>query len=377
MRILLHIGSPKTGTTALQACMTENHALLANQGVLYPRVSSHPITHHFLSFLLRERTGLPRLFRQLYRDHPDWLARDFARDWNEVKAQVQKYVPHTLVLSSESLYVATDVERGPAFRDLLRSLSPDISLVAYIRRPSEYYLSLIQQSLKSSSRFTAPGPINIRQRIEFFETLFEQPVVIIPYDRAHLHQSDITADFLHRFLPKVALPSNVVGVGVNETLSAESMALMQAYRRVNHPDDDYEIFSGSVRFRMMLQKVEREAGLYRRPKLHAEIANFVDHSTIDLHWLRDTRGIIFPGIDYDRVGAVEGGDICGYAQVAEICEVDENRKAEILMRTVKAGFTLQSRLPLGLERWLKRRAGNTRLRAIRAALHAIKRRLPV
>lgn len=379
MRILLHLGSPKTGTTALQARMTGCFSELTRQGVLYPRVSSHPISHHFLSFMLREKTGLPRLFRQLYRDHPAWLARDFARDWNQVKAQVRKHAPHTLVLSSESLYVATDVERGPAFRDMLRSLSPEISLVAYIRRPSQYYLSRIQQDLKSSSTFAPPGPINFRQRIEFFETLFGQPAALVAYNRENLHQGDITADFIHRFLPDTILSAPDKGSGVNETLSAESMSLLQEYRRINHPVDDYEIFPGSIRFRMALQNTEREEGLYIRPVLHPGVTDYIDHATIDLIWLRDTRGFVFSGIDYDRLGrsGVEWPSFQSCKRVADVCEVDEDRKAEILMRTIKAGFTLSNRIPPGLERWLKRRAGNRGLHAIRAALHAVKRRLPI
>lgn len=378
MRIILHIGTPKTGTTALQARMTQCAELLARQGVLYPRVSSHPITHHFLSFLMRERTGLPRLFRALYRDHPDWLARDYERNWNEVKAQIRKLAPHTLVLSSESLYVATDRERAGDFRDLLSGLGTEISVVAYIRRPSQYYLSRIQQDLKSSSTFPAPAAINFRERINFFETLFGQPVELFPYDRTKLYKGDITEDFMHRFFPDIVLPPvGAEETGVNETLSAESMALLQEYRRVNHPGNDYEIFPGNIRFRMLLQKTERDFDLYARPKLHAGIADFIDQATTDLLWLRDTHGIVFQGIDYGRVRAVEENPYRNCTQVAEVCEVDEARKAEILMRTVKAGMTLRSRIPPRLERWLKRRAGNPKLRAIRAALHAVKRRLPI
>lgn len=376
MRILLHLGSPKTGTTALQARMTACSAQLARQGVLYPRVSSHPITHHFLSFMLRERTGLPRLFRPLYRDHPDWLAQDFARDWNEVRAQVRKHAPRTLVLSSESLYVATDVERGPAFRDLLRSLSPDISLIAYIRRPSEYYLSRIQQDLKSSSTFVPPAPINFRQRIEFFETLFGQQAELVAYDRANLHQGDITADFVHRFLPGTSLRAPEKNPGVNETLSAESMSLLQEYRQVNHPREDYEIFPGSIHFRMALHKTERETGLFVRPRLHPDVADYIDHATVDLLWLRDTRDIVFPGIDYGRLQQCTGErpDFRSCKRVADVCELDEQRRTSILMRTIQTGFTRSSRVPPRLRNWLKRRAGDPKLQAIRAMLHAVKSR---
>lgn len=295
-----------------------------------------------------------------------------------MRRQIRVSSSHSLVLSSEILFFATDLERRREFRDRLFQLGHDISIVAYIRQPSAYYLSSIQQQLKSSSTFQAPSAFGFRERIAFFETIFERQVETIPYDRTSLLNGDIADDFIQRYFPSVVLPElEPEHTGVNESVSAESMALLQEYRGINHPDADYEIFREGQRFRMLLQQIESHYGLHARPRLREGIASFIDQATVDLLWLRDTRGIIFQGINYDNIGAITDNPYRNCQMVSDICEVDDRRKQEILMRAIKEGMTSRGRMPARLEQWLRRRTGNRNLRAIRNALYAVKRRLPI
>ena len=40
--LLLHVGTPKTGTTSLQFALHKSHDLLLRCGILYPDVELHP-----------------------------------------------------------------------------------------------------------------------------------------------------------------------------------------------------------------------------------------------------------------------------------------------------------------------------------------------
>jgi hypothetical protein len=376
MRIVLHIGSSKTGTTALQASLTRNTRYLRQNGVLYPAVRSHPISHHFMTMRLLERTGMGRTFRPLYKDRPDLLAKDYEANWRDVRGQVRKYRPHTLVLSSEILFRASDVERAKEFRDLLRRFSDDISIVAYLRQPSAFYLSGVQQALKSSSTFQPPAGINFRTNIEFYEALFGCRVNVAAFDRATLANGDIVSDFVQRYLPTVdAGKMSPELTQTNETLSAETMSILQDYRRVNHPDSDYMLSIDTARFRMRLQEIEHRFGFRQRPSLREGIGRFIDHASVDLLWLQESRGIVFPNIEYDRIGPVTDNPYQHCRKVADICEVDEARRQEIMMRVIREIVTPPRRMPANLELWLKRRSGSRTLRSIRDAVRAIKTRM--
>jgi len=376
MRIVLHIGSSKTGTTALQTSLTQQAGFLARQGILYPAVRSRPINHHFLAMHLRERTGLPRVFRSIYKNRPDLLSRDFEANWNDVRRQIRKYKPHTLVLSSECLFNASDLERGAEFRDQLRQFSDDISIVAYIRQPSAMYLSGLQQTLKSYGGFHPPAAANFRQGIEFYETLFNCQANVAAYDRTTLANGDIVTDFVQRHLPTIDVRQlKFDPLQLNETLSAEIMSILQDYRRVNHPDADSVPSIEHRHFRMQLQALEHRFGLHRRPSMHEGIGHFIDHASVDLLWLRETRGISFRGIEYDAIRPAADNPYRNCSRVADICEVDEDRKQEILMRLMKKAVTPSIRMPAYIDSWLRRRLGNRTLRSIHAAMRAIKTRV--
>lgn len=49
-QIHLHIGTHKTGTTALQQTLAENREQLVQQGFLYPQAGWHQFAQHFLAF---------------------------------------------------------------------------------------------------------------------------------------------------------------------------------------------------------------------------------------------------------------------------------------------------------------------------------------
>ena len=141
--LLLHVGTHKTGTTAIQAYMSQCRVELAAQGILYPslrpglwneREAHHKVAQAVLRSSLIDRVRLRRYRR--------WI--DQAQAWARLT-----------VLSAEPIYRHTvgDVTPGDmsawftAHRNYLRRLAAwlagfDVRSVVYFRQPEDLAISM-------------------------------------------------------------------------------------------------------------------------------------------------------------------------------------------------------------------------------------------
>jgi hypothetical protein len=131
LKIFLHIGEPKTGTTFLQQVMWRNRAQLAARGVVLP--GHHPQDHFRASQDLR---GIAQ------------LASDPAGSWSgewEVLARQAQQAPRAAVISHE-LFCAADA--GQADR-AVRSLQPaEVHIVLTVRDIATLLPAEWQESVK-------------------------------------------------------------------------------------------------------------------------------------------------------------------------------------------------------------------------------------
>lgn len=63
MKLILHLGMPKTGSTSIQTFMAQNRDNLLALGVLYPKVNISTNNHNFISIFLNEHENIPRRYR--------------------------------------------------------------------------------------------------------------------------------------------------------------------------------------------------------------------------------------------------------------------------------------------------------------------------
>ena len=102
MRVSLHIGAPKTGTTYLQRVLTANREQLAANGVLYPSVGGD--AHHRAAWGLRPDGG-QRIDGSEFRDH-----------WDQLVEQVGSWPGPAAVISSE-MFVFFGAARAATVRN--------------------------------------------------------------------------------------------------------------------------------------------------------------------------------------------------------------------------------------------------------------------
>jgi hypothetical protein len=307
MRTILHIGMPKTGSTVLQDCLGASRDRLAAHGALYPtNPPGCPFNNHrMLIFGFMARRDLPRHVLK----YPDYARGDlgarYAEFLDHVRAEVAAARPACAILSSETLFRRLGPDAGRRLAAAVAGLGGDEPPVVavYLRRPSDYYLSALQQRLKSAHAVVPPRVQSPVAVLESYASAFGaaalRPRV---YDRALFADGDVVADFLAAHLPERGIAPSALTrpAGANETVSAEAMDLMRRYRLAFHRRAEDVWTPDSAQLLRALRRIDAGVGA-PRPRLREEIAEAIDYARPDPLRLRDAFGLVFPGLDYRRL----------------------------------------------------------------------------
>lgn len=137
---IVHIGAPKTGSTAIQSFLCGNRERLAAHGLLYPDVSLRGYGHHDLAFLLGG-------------GYPDWAKpqdRPLAELATGLRDAVRSSDATRVLLSSENFYLYPE---PAALRHLLHTAGlaaeDRVSILCYLRRQDEAHVSWYNQTVKA------------------------------------------------------------------------------------------------------------------------------------------------------------------------------------------------------------------------------------
>ncbi|WP_436644450.1 hypothetical protein [Microbaculum sp. FT89] len=138
-KLFIHIGAPKTGSTALQRFATASQGRLRELGLLYPQAACRGFGHHDIAFLLDG--GYP-VWAKPQDESLDVLAKHLATECADFAGDV--------LLSSEDFYLF------PRPAELRRFLSDhgldrdrDIRIIVYLRRQDELLVSWYNQMVKA------------------------------------------------------------------------------------------------------------------------------------------------------------------------------------------------------------------------------------
>lgn len=296
MRLVLHIGMEKTGTTSLQRTLRDERNYLKEAGILYPTSKHPPFDHQWLMCLLLEPDDLPREFRTIRSLDHDAVRGFGARFWDELQNQVTESRPQTVVLSYESFFL---LKREPLerLRDLLASSFSDIEVIAYIRHPSTLWLSKAQQAVKGSEIITPPGLYrsNLRAHLTRHIDVFDGRVIARAFDPETLHHGNVVRDFLSSYIPGGDdLAQSMTIASENESMSGEAMCVLQAFYRQFWPNQAGVFAIEGRELLAVLQMLRRDLH-QQSPKLRPGVeAKIAENHEQDLKWLHERFGIAFP-----------------------------------------------------------------------------------
>ncbi len=131
--LYIHIGRPKTGSTALQAFLHSNREALARQGVCYPETGRYQRASHKLSLVY-----LPKL--------PDSkVVKGVSADklYSDLATEILNSGLGTAVISSEHFWLT-----NPKALPLILREQFDVHVVAFVRRQDDVLVSSFIQEVK-------------------------------------------------------------------------------------------------------------------------------------------------------------------------------------------------------------------------------------
>lgn len=194
----LHIGTPKTGSTALQIFLESNPIALGKYGALYPSRTLRGHGHHDIAF-------------HIAGGYPAWASpaacslKETAQAFRD-EVQAQKEGLHQkIIFSSENFYLLCDPQAVAEFLYTAGIPAKDLTIVVYIRRQDEIQVSWYNQRIKaqgfsgslSESIAEYSSQWHYEQQLDRWEKAFPDAKLIVrPYQRADIPDLDIRKDFL-------------------------------------------------------------------------------------------------------------------------------------------------------------------------------------
>ena len=325
MKIICHMGLPKTGTTSLQHALHASRDRLREQGVYYPDGGVARENHKLLTALYKPDEGITPGIKYLFDGDEARMRLSSTKLWESIKSEVERKKPELLILSSEFFFIFTNREEFQSFYALLSQLSDDITPVLYVREAAALYGSICQQCVKNGRPLEPLDGTQIQNGVASIEAAFGTQVVLCNADRDRLLQGDILTDFLSRFVTPIAGEIPVAPRRLNESVSAEILAILDRFRRIRYPRPG-RVMPDHFSLRTILAKLEAEAGRAAPPRLKPEFAEAVRRSSHDMLWMRQRYGIEFTGVDYNAIdGALPEIDPT-QASIEELFDVDLVRR---------------------------------------------------
>jgi len=215
MKLILHIGQSKTGTTALQSFLLANKNRLAQEGILYPDyhladMKLDTLNHNSFA---EELSGLTR--------HPCFAFEEYCEQFTQ---EMKCTGCNTMVLSAESFFGAPQIWRlkegqdfWEAYQQKLESLKRFTSgfkteIVGYFRSPEDWFESAVSQIIRYAGLlgkdvYESDEPLFylLKPHLDYpklltlwREVIEPKRMVVLPYERDQLIGRDIVQDFCKR-----------------------------------------------------------------------------------------------------------------------------------------------------------------------------------
>jgi hypothetical protein len=240
MRIFLHIGVEKTGTSSIQRFFRLNREALKKQSVLYSSAAGNE-NHMALAAAAQDEQKRDDL-RIIYELDSPLKIREFRmRLSRELAAEAANSGCSTLVLSGEHCSSRlTTAEEVETLIHVLRAVSDDITVIVYLRRQDEFLCSTYSTDVKSghTGPMRMPGP-ELRKNRYDYDLLLErwsgavgrEKIVCKVYESDKFPNGDVVADF-----------ANVIGMAsdrdyqqpkrINESLDIGTLEFLRLFNTV-------------------------------------------------------------------------------------------------------------------------------------------------
>lgn len=227
--LILHIGTPKTGTTSIQEFLHANRSIFADQGIAIPQLLGAK-NHRWLAILSRE-VHKDASFGPLKGVPSDQIEAIKKTKAEELRAFVRKTGVPKYVASSEFL-AALNQREIHRLKNLLSGIFTNIEILVYIRSPIGLAISAMGERLKRGDIINSlPHPSEVgmadhRKLIQKWSNGFGADKINVRIlEKNFLINSDLIADFIAQVGAKID-PASTRSLVKNEALSFPALKIL-------------------------------------------------------------------------------------------------------------------------------------------------------
>lgn len=324
MKLILHIGFPKTGTTAIQYALKESSERLKENGVIYPLIAKDFKQRWLKEFVSKgnNEEKVANVNKKYYND---------LRSVSEKDAYIAIMSCEELTNSFMTDYSISSLKNLYSF---LSSVFDEIELISYLRPPESFYLSMMQEKVKRSPGIIHPSEYrtNYFYILSSYENAFNSKVKVRVFEKEKLDEGDIVKDFFNAVgLRELVDKCGVAAPSTNESVSAELMYILSATREY----DSFSYWNNKGRedheqYWRKLKKLSQSIEGQTKPKLMPGVATAVyKENRQDLENLSLFFDVTFKNSESIHIEPLRklGDDS---VSVADICEVDMNKVMSLI-----------------------------------------------
>jgi hypothetical protein len=242
-RLILHIGTVKTGTSSIQESMGSARDTLLKHNIYYPSIQPYNHIFSFPPIFVDDPGKIDWFHRKLLPDeNKDTKIQGYSRDW--LKEFMTCDRNDDFVISAEHLtapfFVKDAVER---LKEFVEPYFEEVTVIAYVRHYDSWIASEVQQAVKNGfsrgdsvldmarNMQNCPPLMSYQKSLQKWVSVFGRDAIVVrPFDPRSFYNQSLLADFLHACdLPvdDISIPE----IRVNESISNHAVAFLQKYNQ--------------------------------------------------------------------------------------------------------------------------------------------------
>lgn len=262
MTILIHIGPPKTGTSAIQKSLklAGNNNYLGSKNIKY---LNNKISNNDILFFIAQINSEPaREYKQSYSlELNEYKKNSVLYLENLIKQNQKKF---SLYISSSEYLFRINKEEIIKLKNNLAKLDKDIRVVSFIRDPVKQYISQFSENIKNSTRLTLPIETNQYQQLLIWSEIFNDKFYVYDFEK-YTQSGNILLKF-NNIINDIQEENNEKKIELktkileNESISAELAYAVLKFRKINNLVDSnyYEYLN---RARKTISKITKDCKL--------------------------------------------------------------------------------------------------------------------
>lgn len=244
--LLIHIGTMKTGTTALQRFFVENGDIIHEHGWYYPDLCNEIADFNFEAYETSNDKKIwaryinARVLRMFFEGNKKLSALERDKLWKEMWKTLYTYLDKgNVILSDERLWWGASSELYRKIKDQYNH----IKIVVYLRRQDRYIESYWNQRVKRLSSFSEDfqealvrGRLNCSylERLKELENIFGiENIIVRSYEREQFRgeRKDVVSDFLSLLNVYPDWNKCIASASENESLSGNMLEIKRHLNR--------------------------------------------------------------------------------------------------------------------------------------------------